>query len=93
MRRAPGADSLHKSAPKLAAGDMIANMSSLELSDEQVISLVRGLDPAARYSVVDMDSKRESEFSGRELLEAGLPVSIPVAPGALVLTYGPARSR
>jgi alpha-galactosidase len=54
---------------------------------------LRGLDPAARYRVVDMDSKHESEFSGRELLETGLPVSIPVAPGALVLTYGPLRSR
>jgi alpha-galactosidase len=48
---------------------------------------LRGLDPAARYKVVDMDSKRESEFSGRELVEGGIPVSIPVAPGASILTY------
>jgi alpha-galactosidase len=54
---------------------------------------LQGLDPAVRYRIVDMDSKRESEFSGRELLEAGLSVSIPVAPGALILTYFPARSR
>ena len=39
------------------------------------------------------DAKRESELSGRELLETGLPVSIPVAPGAPILNYAPARSR
>ena len=54
---------------------------------------LRGLDPAVRYKVVDMDTKHESEYLGSELLEAGLPVSIPVAPGALILTYAPARSR
>jgi len=54
---------------------------------------LQGLDPAVRYRIADMDSKRESEFSGRELIEAGLSVSIPVAPGALILTYSPARSR
>jgi hypothetical protein len=43
MRRAPGPDSQHKSERKLAANDIIANMSTLELSDEQVISLVRGM--------------------------------------------------
>jgi alpha-galactosidase len=48
---------------------------------------LRGLDPAARYKVADMDSKRVSEFTGRELLDTGLPVSIPVAPSAVILTY------
>jgi hypothetical protein len=47
MGRRPVAELLHKLEPKLAAGDIIANVSTLELSDEQVISLVRGL-PAER---------------------------------------------
>jgi len=43
MGQTPRSDSLHKSEPKIAWGDIIGNMSTLELSDEQVISLVRGL--------------------------------------------------
>jgi len=64
MRRAPGADSLHKSEPELAADDIIANMSTLELSDEQVISLVRGL-PAERKRAALLALAQEAQ-AGRE---------------------------
>jgi hypothetical protein len=59
--RAPGLVSLHKSKPKLAAEDIIANMSTLELSDEQVISLAGGACSsmsAASMSVVWGDRGR-----------------------------------
>jgi hypothetical protein len=64
MRRTPGADSLHKSEPELAADDTIANTSTLELSDEQVISLVRGL-PAERKRAALLALVQEAQ-AGRE---------------------------
>jgi alpha-galactosidase len=48
---------------------------------------LRGLDAAARYAVRDLDSGAVSEYTGRELLEKGLPVSITAAPGSLLLVY------
>ena len=65
MGRAPGPDSLHNSESKLAAGDIIANMSTLELTDEQVISLVRGL-PAERKRAALLALAQEAQ-AGREV--------------------------
>jgi alpha-galactosidase len=48
---------------------------------------LRGLEVTARYRVTDLDAPGASEFTGRELIEQGLPVSIKSAPGALILTY------
>jgi hypothetical protein len=46
--------------PKLAADDIVANMSTLELSDEQVISLVRGL-PAERKRAARLALAQEAQ--------------------------------
>ena len=51
--------------PKFAADDIIANMSTLELSDEQVISLVRGL-PAERKRAALLALALEAR-AGREV--------------------------
>jgi len=59
-----------KSAPKLAAGDMMANMSSLELSDEQVVSLVRGL-PAERKRVALLALALEAQAGREDRLRLG----------------------
>ena len=49
---------------------------------------LQGLDPAARYALTDLDvSDRPKTFTGRELLEPGVPVSITNKPGAVVITY------
>ena len=71
MRRPPGAESLHKSEyPKLAADDIIANMSTLELSDEQVISLVRGL-PAERKRAALLALAQEAQAGREDRLRLG----------------------
>ena len=70
MGRAPGPDSLHKSEPQLAADDIIANMSTLELSDEQVISLVRGL-PAERKRAALLALAQEAQAGRDERLRFG----------------------
>jgi alpha-galactosidase len=48
---------------------------------------LRGLKPEARYQVKDLDSLGASEFTGRQLMEDGLSVSIPERPGAKLLIY------
>ncbi len=70
MGRAPGPDSLHKSEPELAGDDIIANMSTLELSDEQVISLVRGL-PAERKRAALLALAQEAQAGRDERLRFG----------------------
>lgn len=48
---------------------------------------LRGLDPAGRYAVTDLDSGESRTLVGRELLEHGLAVTIRNQPGDAVLTY------
>jgi alpha-galactosidase len=48
---------------------------------------LHGLDPAARYELVDLDIEKPQEFSGRELTEKGLSVTITDQPGAVVYRY------
>jgi alpha-galactosidase len=48
---------------------------------------LRGLDPAATYSVIDMDADKPGKFTGRALMEKGVPVEITERPGAVVISY------
>ena len=56
--------------PKLSANDIIANMSTLELSDEQVISLVRGL-PAERKRAALLALAQEAQAGREDRLRLG----------------------
>lgn len=48
----------------------------------------RGLDPAARYRLKDLDlPSAPREVTGRELMETGLELAIALRPGSAVLTY------
>jgi alpha-galactosidase len=48
---------------------------------------LRGLDPGATYRLDDVDGGEARVLSGRELAEAGLPVSVPRRAMALVIHY------
>jgi alpha-galactosidase len=49
---------------------------------------LRGLDVSARYMVTDLDHPDAAQtFSGEELLQRGLLITIPDQPGAAVFTY------
>jgi alpha-galactosidase len=48
---------------------------------------LRGLDPAAQYTITNIDTPGETQISGRELEEKGLPVSIKDQPSAVVIFY------
>ena len=48
---------------------------------------LHGLDPIAQYLVTDVDSFTPVTISGKALLEDGLIITIPQAPGAAVITY------
>jgi alpha-galactosidase len=48
---------------------------------------LRSLGRQAQYAVVNFDSPEKARVAGRELMEKGLVVNIPVRPGAVVITY------
>jgi len=48
---------------------------------------LRGLDPVARYSIVEVGSGARCQVSGRELMEKGLSVAIHDQPGVAIVTY------
>ncbi len=48
---------------------------------------LKGLDPAARYTVTDLDGKLSTQATGAELMEQGLAVTIEDQPGAVIITY------
>ncbi|MBM4041336.1 MAG: alpha-galactosidase, partial [Planctomycetes bacterium] len=51
---------------------------------------LRGLDPAADYTVTNLDDGKPAKLPGRQLLDGGLLVTIPERPGVAILTYKPA---
>jgi hypothetical protein len=48
---------------------------------------LRGLDPDATYTITDFDAPGATTATGRELMQKGLPVKIPTAPGSALLKY------
>jgi alpha-galactosidase len=48
---------------------------------------LRGLDPAGRYEVTDLDQGKPRRFTGKQLMEKGLLVTIAGQPGAVVISY------
>jgi alpha-galactosidase len=48
---------------------------------------LRGLDPAAEYTVTDLDEGKPVKLPGRQLLDEGLLVTIPDKPGVATITY------
>ena len=66
---------------------MLQAFRRAEPHDSTISFKLRGLDPGARYTFTDMDSKKTQELSGRGLMEKGLPVSISMRPGVATLVY------
>jgi hypothetical protein len=48
---------------------------------------LRWLKAEAHYTVEDLDSSETTEFTGRQLMEEGLSISISKQPGAKLLVY------
>jgi hypothetical protein len=48
---------------------------------------LRGLDPKATYKVSDLDGGPATTISGSDLMQNGLPATIPDAPGAVIIIY------
>ncbi len=49
--------------------------------------LLRGVDPAATYTVTDMDAENGEERTGRELIADGVAVTLLDQPGSAVVVY------
>jgi alpha-galactosidase len=52
---------------------------------------LRGLEPDARYTLTNFDVQGTTEFTGKELMEKGLAVTVPDQPGAVIITYARAE--
>jgi hypothetical protein len=48
---------------------------------------LKGLEPAAQYTITNLDAGEVRTLSGRDLMHKGLPVSVPDQPGDVVLSY------
>jgi len=48
---------------------------------------LRGLDPKATYTLTDFDVSGSTSATGSELMEKGLSVNLPSAPGSALITY------
>jgi alpha-galactosidase len=48
---------------------------------------LRGLAADGKYEFTDIDSGRQRQFTGRELMETGIEVKMPTAPCSVILTY------
>lgn len=48
---------------------------------------LHGLDPAAVYTVVNLDEGQPKEYTGQALMSAGVAVCIPEQPGAAIVAY------
>lgn len=55
--------------------------------DESKRFRLQGLDRTAEYDVTDLDDGRPLRMAGGDLMDAGVPIRIPVKPGAAELIY------
>lgn len=69
-------------------GDGMVQAFRRDKNDEPSKNLrLRGLDPAARYEVTDLDAQKPNTTSGKELMQQGLHVEINEARGASIIVY------
>lgn len=69
-------------------GDGVVQAFRRKASNDEAARLkLRGLDPNCTYEVVDLDQEHPKQFSGKELMDNGLSVTIPSQPGAVIVTY------
>ena len=69
-------------------GGMVQVFRRAESPYERARLPLKGLDPAATYKVNSLDQPGESQsYSGKELLEQGLPVGITEKPGTAYFVY------
>jgi alpha-galactosidase len=72
--------------PELGQG-MIQVFRRAESSYETARFRLRGLEPGATYTFTNLDQPGTKHFTGRELLEQGMPVTLADRPLAAVITY------
>ena len=56
-------------------------------AEKEITLRLRGLHPESIYSVMDIDRQEPRSFSGRELMDNGLPMEADTAPAALIFVY------
>jgi alpha-galactosidase len=56
-------------------------------AEESKTLKLQGLDAAATYVVINLDTEQRSDVAGRELMDTGLPVILREIPDSAVITY------
>jgi alpha-galactosidase len=77
--------------PELGGGVVQAFRRDRNEAPTQILRL-RGLTPAAKYEISDLDGGKPQKLTGKQLMEAGLALEIPTRPGAAVIFYRKAGS-
>lgn len=72
--------------PELGKG-MFQAFRRQESKDNSIVIKLKGLDPKATYSLADRCSSFKARFTGRELMEGGVPITVPKAPGDALVIY------
>ena len=72
--------------PDMGKG-MLQAFRRQESKDESIPVKLHGLDPKAVYALVDRCSDFKARFTGRELMEGGLSITVPKAPGDALIVY------
>ena len=68
-------------------GGIVQAFRRADCTADTLLAKLRGLDPAARYVVTDLDTHTRQETTGDDLMEAGLPLAASARPAALLLRY------
>ena len=72
--------------PDLGTG-FVQAFRRADCPEESVQLRLHGLDPEARYTLMDVDANQPWQASGQELLAQGVTVKSPSRPTAILITY------
>lgn len=72
--------------PEVGQGLVVA-LRRPDSSNESSRLVLHGLQPAATYTLTDLDSAKTVRLNGAELMSSGLPVAIAAQPGSALITY------
>lgn len=66
---------------------MIQAFRRKDTADASLQARLRGLQPDAAYNVTNLDTAASTSFTGRELMDGGIPITIADKPGSALLRY------
>jgi alpha-galactosidase len=72
--------------PDLGEG-LVQAFRRLDSPNAEAVYRLQGLNPEAKYSVVDRDDRNSRTMTGKDLLDHGLTIRLPSKPAAALIVY------